>query len=53
MSNYSEKIPDTEAKNTSWYKIMSFVPESSEVIDIGCSSGLLGKALKENKNCTV
>jgi len=52
MSNYTENhIPDNQ--NHSWSKILNFVSEDSEVLDIGCSSGGLGELLIKNKSCVV
>jgi 2-polyprenyl-3-methyl-5-hydroxy-6-metoxy-1,4-benzoquinol methylase len=53
MSNYSKGELQTNAQNTSWTKIFSFVSDNSTVLDFGCSDGNLGKELKVQKNCTV
>jgi 2-polyprenyl-3-methyl-5-hydroxy-6-metoxy-1,4-benzoquinol methylase len=52
MSNYSSN-EYAQDPNTPWYKIINLVPEGSKVLDIGCSSGNLGAALKQQKKCTV
>lgn len=53
MSQYSELTFSPTDKNSSWTKIFNFIPEDSEVLDIGCSSGNFGAALIKLKNCTV
>lgn len=53
MSNYSDSAFDESSENTSWYKVFKLVPESSTVLDIGCSSGNFGQVLIERKACTV
>jgi 2-polyprenyl-3-methyl-5-hydroxy-6-metoxy-1,4-benzoquinol methylase len=53
MSNYSSNKFNLEHKNTSWFKIFSFISEGSMILDVGCSSGHLGAELKKRKNCTV
>lgn len=45
--------PDTASSNDSLTKIYSFVDEGSTVLDVGCSIGQLGGALREKKSCTV
>lgn len=53
MSQYSELTLQLKDRNSSWTKIFHFVPENSEVLDIGCSSGNFGGALTQLKNCAV
>jgi len=53
MSQYSDLTFEPTEKNSSWTKIYNFIPENSEVLDIGCSSGNFGAALIEYKKCTV
>ena len=53
MSNYSQNNLQLEEKNTSWAKIFEYVPESTQVLDVGCSDGRLGAELKKRKNCRV
>ena len=40
-------------KNNSLTKVFEFIDPESSVLDVGCSTGDLGKALQEQKNCTV
>ncbi len=42
-----------EDPNDSHSSIARRVRESSEVLDIGCATGIIGKLLKENKACVV
>lgn len=53
MSVYSNNDMKNIRSNDSWYKITSFVPEGATVLDVGCSSGNLGKALKVMKKTKV
>jgi len=53
MSQYSDLDFTPTDRNSSWTKIFNFIPEKSEVLDIGCSSGNFGAALIEYKNCIV
>ncbi len=53
MSQYSELTFKPTDRNSSWTKIFNFIPEKSEVLDIGCSSGNFGAALIEYKSCVV
>lgn len=39
--------------NDSWFKIDPFIPEGSKILDVGCSSGNLGKSLKSDKSAYV
>lgn len=39
--------------NDSWFKIQSFIGEDKRILDVGCSSGNLGKSLKEVKSAYV
>lgn len=39
--------------NSAWTKVFKFIKKEWRVLDIGCSSGYLGKALKERKNTEV
>lgn len=52
MSNYTENHI-TEDQNHAWNKILKFIPDNSQVLDIGCSSGNLGELLAAEKNCIV
>ncbi|MCX6732787.1 MAG: class I SAM-dependent methyltransferase [Candidatus Roizmanbacteria bacterium] len=50
----TEKEKISELKYGGYNKlIFDIVPKNSKVLDIGCSTGLLAKLLKENKNCSV
>src|SRR4051812_43038214 len=53
MSNYSESYFSETQANTSWYKASHLIPEKSQVLDIGCSSGHFGQVLIEHRGCTV
>lgn len=53
MSNYSNSSYDDKNENTSWYKVLGLIPDSSTVLDIGCSSGHFGKELITRKHCVV
>jgi 2-polyprenyl-3-methyl-5-hydroxy-6-metoxy-1,4-benzoquinol methylase len=52
MSNYSDS-EYSGGPNTSWYKILQIIPAKAVVLDIGCSSGNFGEALKKQKKCVV
>ena len=45
--------PDTANENDSLSKIYNRVSPASTVLDVGCSIGQLGSALKSQKNCQV
>lgn len=47
------EILDTKNTNESRSIICSHIKENCIVLDIGCASGVIGKYLKENKNCIV
>lgn len=53
MSVYTENQYNNDAKNEAWFKLYNFIPENTNVLDIGCSSGNFGATLKKDKNCTV
>lgn len=53
MSNYSNLKIDLNSRNSPWVKMLQFVPDGAEVLDIGCSSGNFGHALRAIKNCSV
>lgn len=53
MSFYSDNTYNTSDTNNAWNKIFQFVKPNSKILDIGCSSGNLGQALKKNKNVQV
>jgi 2-polyprenyl-3-methyl-5-hydroxy-6-metoxy-1,4-benzoquinol methylase len=52
-SPYSHSNYDPNNQNTTWHKIIGFVPPGSSVLDVGCSAGGLGEALKSLKNAVV
>jgi len=52
MSNYTDNQV-TDDPNHVWSKILNLVPEKSEILDIGCSSGNLGRVLIKEKNCII
>lgn len=52
MSNYTENHI-TDDQNHTWVKIQKFIPNDSQVLDIGCSSGNLGEYLATQKGCIV
>ena len=45
-----EVIPGTD---TSAAKLLNWVPDGSNVLDIGCATGYMCSALKEHKNCKI
>ena len=53
MSVYANNKYENVKTNHAWFKIFQFITPNSKVLDIGCSSGNLGKALKEEKNTRV
>jgi 2-polyprenyl-3-methyl-5-hydroxy-6-metoxy-1,4-benzoquinol methylase len=53
MSVYSDNKYRKDAPNDAWYKIFGFIKPNSTILDIGCSSGSLGAALKKEKKVHV
>jgi 2-polyprenyl-3-methyl-5-hydroxy-6-metoxy-1,4-benzoquinol methylase len=53
MSIYANNTMATVRPNDAWFKLFTFVPPKARVLDVGCSSGNLGKALKEEKGAFV
>ncbi len=53
MSKYTKQKVDLKNKNLSTTKIIKMVGKNKNVLDIGCSSGYVGKALKEEFKCKV
>lgn len=52
--DYAENYSfDTTTKNESHAAILRQVSEKSTVLDVGCASGIIGKALKKYKGCTI
>lgn len=49
---YEHKI-DLNNENTTFYKILQMISESSTVLEVGCATGYLTQILKEKYNCTV
>ena len=53
MSVYSQNELSKFGPNDAWIKLFELVPKGSDVLDIGCSSGNLGLALKQQKDVHV
>lgn len=53
MSIYSGNKLNKSNHNDAWYKIFQLVKPDSKILDIGCSSGKLGAALKKEKSVYV
>lgn len=53
MSIYSKNILNKAKENEAWSKIFQFVKPNSKILDIGCSSGKLGAALRKEKGAYV
>ena len=53
MSVYSNNRFNKAAENEAWSKIFKFIPAKSRILDVGCSSGKLGEALKKEKDVYV
>ncbi|HZM64566.1 MAG TPA: class I SAM-dependent methyltransferase [Candidatus Saccharimonadales bacterium] len=52
MSNYTVSfVPDTP--NHCWNKAFDLIKDNSTVLDVGCSWGDFGRALKDYKKCVV
>lgn len=52
MSNYSDNKMVSDPNHV-WNKLANLIPDGSEVLDIGCSSGNFGAMLVAQKGCTV
>ncbi len=44
-------VPDS--RNNSWSNMLSFIPEGSRVLDVGCSVGNFAEALEKMNGCSV
>jgi cyclopropane fatty-acyl-phospholipid synthase-like methyltransferase len=53
MSKYSKQGVPVDDQNTAPSRIVGMVPTGSRVLDVGCSSGYLGEALKERRDARV
>jgi 2-polyprenyl-3-methyl-5-hydroxy-6-metoxy-1,4-benzoquinol methylase len=53
MSKYSKQGVPLDDQNTAPTRILGMVPVGSRVLDVGCSSGYLGEALKRQRGASV
>ena len=53
MSKYSKQGVPLEDQNSAPTRIVGLVPIGSRVLDVGCSSGYLGEALKQRREARV
>jgi 2-polyprenyl-3-methyl-5-hydroxy-6-metoxy-1,4-benzoquinol methylase len=53
MSVYSNNQLKKESSNEAWTKIFEYIKPGTKILDIGCSSGQLGAALKKEKSVYV
>ncbi len=53
MSVYSKNDLSLFGENDAWVKLFDMVPKNATVLDVGCSSGRLGKELAKQKHVTV
>lgn len=53
LSPYAQHSFVEIATNNSWSNMFRFIPDGSRVLDVGCSTGNFGEALKVHKNCTT
>src|ERR1700737_273927 len=53
MSKYSAQEVPLEDTNSATTKIVGLVPTGARVLDVGCSAGYLGEALKQRKQARV
>ena len=53
MSKYAEQSVVLEDRNSSTAMIVGLVPMSARVLDVGCSTGYLGEALKRERLARV
>lgn len=52
LSPYARHAFVGTSTNNSWSNMLSFIPDGSRVLDVGCSTGKFGEALTLHKNCT-
>ncbi|HSX42993.1 MAG TPA: class I SAM-dependent methyltransferase [Candidatus Saccharimonadales bacterium] len=52
MSHYTQNKL-AEDPNHVWAKMLTIIPDGSEVLDVGCSSGNFGEELQHKKHCLV
>lgn len=53
MSVYSNNDLSKQTPNDAWFKIFQYIDPDTNILDIGCSSGKLGEALREQKNVHI
>jgi methionine biosynthesis protein MetW len=53
VSKYSAQGVPVEDRNSATTKIVGLVPTGARVLDVGCSAGYLGEALKERRQARV
>lgn len=53
MSKYSHNVVLDKNLNTPWYKIMKWMGENEQVLDVGCSSGYFGEKLMATHNSKI
>ncbi len=53
MSVYSNNQLKKNASNEAWTKLFGFIKPNTKILDIGCSSGKLGAALKKEKKVHI
>jgi SAM-dependent methyltransferase len=53
LSPYAQHSFESDTSNNSWSNMFRFIPDGSRVLDVGCSTGNFGKALKQYKGCSV
>jgi len=53
LSQYSTHFFPPDGTNNSWSNMYQFIPPNTRILDVGCSTGNFGAALRELKNCYV